>query len=61
MGKNNERKKIHPELEIFEAGMINNAKMLIEEGYITPPFSFAFLECLLELWRNKYNEGEINI
>ncbi len=35
-------KKIHPEMEIFEAGMINNAKVLIKEGYLKPPFSFAF-------------------
>ena len=38
-----QEKKIHPEMEIFEAGMINNAKILIKEGYLKPPYSFAFV------------------
>jgi len=37
-----QEKNIHPELEIFEAGMINNVKILAEEGYLKPPYSFAF-------------------
>ena len=35
-------KNKHPELEIFDAGMINNVKILADEGYLKPPFSFAF-------------------
>lgn len=31
-----------PELEIFEAGMINNTLVIAEEGYLEPPFAFAF-------------------
>lgn len=31
-----------PEMEIFEPGMINNAKILIEEGVLRPPFIFGF-------------------
>lgn len=33
---------IHPELEIFEAGMVHNVKILAREGILKPPFSFAF-------------------
>ncbi len=33
---------VMPELEIFEAGMIHNAKILIEEGVLSPPFNFGF-------------------
>ncbi|MGQ9780000.1 MAG: 3-keto-5-aminohexanoate cleavage protein [Bacillota bacterium] len=33
---------IHPELEVFEAGMINNVALLAEEGVLSPPFVFAF-------------------
>lgn len=35
-------KNIRPELEIFEAGMINNVLLLAEEGLIKPPFYFNF-------------------
>ncbi len=34
--------KIVPELEIFEAGMVAAAKMLIEEGALKPPFYYNF-------------------
>lgn len=37
-----QEKDIHPELEIFDAGMINNVKILAGEGYLKPPYSFAF-------------------
>ena len=30
-----------PELEVFEAGMIHNAKILIEEGVLRPPYNFG--------------------
>ncbi len=33
---------IIPELEVFEVGMINNALIMAEEGYLTPPFLFNF-------------------
>jgi len=32
---------IQPELEIFEAGMINNVRLLAEEGVLTPPLIFG--------------------
>ena len=34
--------KVMPELEIFEAGMVAEAQMLIDEGTLTPPFSYNF-------------------
>ena len=34
--------KVVPEMEIFEAGMVAAAKMLIEEGTLRPPFYFNF-------------------
>lgn len=33
---------VHPELEVFEGGMVNNTIILAEEGCLHPPFSFAF-------------------
>ena len=33
---------VMPELEIFEAGMIHNAKILIQEGVLRAPFNFGF-------------------
>jgi len=38
MAENN----VVPELEIFEAGMIPEAQMLIDEGTLTPPFYYNF-------------------
>jgi uncharacterized protein (DUF849 family) len=34
---------IKPELEIFDAGMVNFAKILIDKGLLTPPFYFNIL------------------
>lgn len=34
---------IKPELEVFDLGMINYAKVLIDKGYITPPYYFNIL------------------
>ena len=34
--------KVVPEIEIFEAGMVAAAKMLIEEGTLKPPFYYNF-------------------
>jgi 3-keto-5-aminohexanoate cleavage enzyme len=34
--------KVVPELEIFEAGMIPEAQMLIDEGTLKPPFYYNF-------------------
>ncbi len=36
-------KKIKPELEIFDTGMINTAKYLNRKGYIAPPFYFNII------------------
>jgi 3-keto-5-aminohexanoate cleavage enzyme len=35
-------KGVHPEMEVFEGGMINNAQMLIGEGQIPAGSSYAF-------------------
>ena len=35
--------KIKPEMEIFDVGMIVNAKRLIKEGLINPPFQFGLI------------------
>ncbi|NLG84029.1 MAG: 3-keto-5-aminohexanoate cleavage protein [Firmicutes bacterium] len=35
-------RKVLPEMEIFEAGMVHNAFLLAEEGVLSPPFVFAF-------------------
>jgi len=40
--KRMQEKNIRPELEIFEAGMINNVLLLAEEGLIKQPFYFNF-------------------
>jgi len=37
------RKNIMPELEAFDAGMINYAKYLIRKGLLTPPYYFNLL------------------
>ncbi|TRW90343.1 3-keto-5-aminohexanoate cleavage protein [Candidatus Methylobacter oryzae] len=34
---------IRPELEVFDTGMVNFAKILIDKGLITPPFYFNIL------------------
>lgn len=34
---------IKPELEVFDVGMVNYAKYLIEKGLVQPPFYFNFL------------------
>ncbi|MGZ5533292.1 MAG: 3-keto-5-aminohexanoate cleavage protein [Methylobacter sp.] len=34
---------IKPELEVFDTGMVNFAKILIDKGLITPPFYFNIL------------------
>lgn len=34
--------KVVPEMEIFEAGMVGAAKMLIKEGTLKPPFYYNF-------------------
>lgn len=34
---------IRPELEVFDLGMINFAKLLIDKGLVTPPFYFNIL------------------
>jgi len=33
---------IRPELEIFEGGMVGNASVLMEGGYLSPPLVFSF-------------------
>lgn len=35
--------KIKPELEVFDLGMMENAKKLIAEGLISPPYHFQFI------------------
>jgi len=35
-------KKVKPELEVFEGGMINNAIIMMEEGYLDNPLIFSF-------------------
>jgi len=40
--KRMEERGVVPELEIFEPGMINNVKLLAEEGILKPPFIFGF-------------------
>lgn len=37
------KKKIKPELEIFDTGMVNTAKYLCRKGYINPPFYFNII------------------
>ncbi|MFZ4453636.1 3-keto-5-aminohexanoate cleavage protein [Salibacterium aidingense] len=34
---------VKPEIEVFDAGMINNALMLAKKGLIQPPFHFQFV------------------
>jgi 3-keto-5-aminohexanoate cleavage enzyme len=34
---------VKPEIEVFEAGMINNALFLQKKGYLTPPLHFDFV------------------
>jgi len=38
------RKKIKPDIAIFDSGMINNSLLLIEEGLITTPYLFTFVQ-----------------
>lgn len=35
--------KIKPEIEVFEAGMINNALQLVKKGLLQPPLHFDFV------------------
>jgi 3-keto-5-aminohexanoate cleavage enzyme len=37
------KKNIKPELEVFDVGMINYAKYLINKGLLTPPYYFTLL------------------
>ena len=37
------KKKIIPELEIFDAGMMDTAKYLIEKKLLTPPYHFNII------------------
>lgn len=37
------QRKIRPELEIFEAGMVDESKYLINKGLIVPPFHFNII------------------
>ena len=34
---------VKPEIEVFEAGMINNAGFLVRKGYLKPPLHFNFV------------------
>lgn len=36
-------RRIRPELEVFDFGMINYAKYLIKKGYLTSPYYFNFI------------------
>jgi uncharacterized protein (DUF849 family) len=36
-------RRIRPELEVFDFGMINYAKYLIKKGFITPPYYFNLI------------------
>jgi 3-keto-5-aminohexanoate cleavage enzyme len=38
-----EERGIKPELEIFNNSQIDDAKLLIEKGFLKPPFSFSFV------------------
>jgi 3-keto-5-aminohexanoate cleavage enzyme len=38
-----DRRRIRPNISIFEAGMIANSMELVEEGWIQPPFLFSFV------------------
>ena len=37
------RRRIKPDIAIFEAGMVANSVRLAEQGWIEPPFLFAFV------------------
>jgi 3-keto-5-aminohexanoate cleavage enzyme len=37
------RRRIKPDIAIFEAGMVTNSVRLAEEGWIEPPFLFSFV------------------
>jgi 3-keto-5-aminohexanoate cleavage enzyme len=37
------RRRIKPDTAIFEAGMIANCRRLAEQGWLTPPYLFAFV------------------
>lgn len=37
------RRRIKPDVAVFEAGMIANSMQLAEEGWIEPPFLFSFV------------------
>lgn len=35
--------KVKPEIEVFDAGMVENAKILVKKGLLTPPLHFNFV------------------
>jgi 3-keto-5-aminohexanoate cleavage enzyme len=37
------RRRIKPDVAVFEAGMIANSMRLVDEGWIEPPFLFSFV------------------
>ena len=43
LAKAMQERNIRPELEVFDLGMVNFAKILIEKGLISPPFYFNIL------------------
>ena len=45
---------IKPELEAFDAGMINYAKYLIKKGILTPPYYVNLILAILPVLRQIY-------
>jgi len=43
LGQEMRRRGIKPELEVFDAGMINYAKYLVKKSILTPPFCFSLI------------------
>ncbi len=43
LAKKMQQKKIRPELEIFDVGMMDTASYLIKKGFITPPYHFNII------------------
>jgi 3-keto-5-aminohexanoate cleavage enzyme len=46
---------IRPELEIFNNSQMDNARLLIEKGLLTPPFSFSFV-----MGMNRVNQNAVS-
>lgn len=46
---------IRPELEIFNNSQMDNARLLIEKGLVTPPFSFSFV-----MGMNRSNQNAVS-